>query len=144
MLRKAFLLKIVSWVILSPVYAMAAQLHCQPNVHAAMLKAWQQSENGVSMFEAAFLVRADGSVDYLGNTREYHKLTLKSIPEGTIAVFHTHPNVGDPGLSPADRAIADQHGIFVYVISDKGLYKYSHPTGQILVAPDMKWEKACQ
>jgi proteasome lid subunit RPN8/RPN11 len=144
MIRKALMLKIVSWVVLSPAYAVAASLTCRPDVHDAMLKAWQASENGTSMFEASFMIRADGSIDYRGNPREYHKSNLKAIPEGTIAVFHTHPNVGDPGLSRADRAVADQNGVFVYVISNKGLYKYSRPTGQILVAPDMQWEKTCQ
>jgi proteasome lid subunit RPN8/RPN11 len=144
MFRRAVMLKVISWVVLSPPFAMATQLHCQPAVHNSIMKAWQDSENGTSVFEAAFLVREDGSIDYRGNTREYHRADLKKIPAGTVAAFHTHPNTGDPGLSRADRAVADQNGIFVYVISNKGLYKYSRPTGQILVAPDMTWEKSCK
>lgn len=143
LIRKALLLKIVAWIVLSPAYAVAGQLHCQPKVHEAIMFAWQQSMNGTSMYEAAFLVRADGSIDYRGDTREYHRAQLHTIPPGTIAVFHTHPNIGDPGLSRGDKAVADQNGVFVYVISRYGLYKYSRPTGQTLVAPDMTWEIPC-
>jgi len=144
MLRKTIMLKLISWLVFSPTLAVAAQLHCREDVRANMMKAWMTAANGSKNYEAAFLIREDGSIDWLGSTYEYRSMHLGKIPPGTVAVFHTHPNDGREGLSQADRNVADQNGVFVYVISIQGLYKYSRPTGQTRVAEGMEWEKPCK
>lgn len=144
MLRRALLLKVISWLVFSPTLAVAAQLHCREDVRAAMRNAWMTASNGTANFEAAFIIREDTSIDYLGTTREYRQMHLPKIAPGTIAVFHTHPNDGKPGLSRTDKDFSDLHGVFVYVISIQGLYKYSHPTGQTKVAEGMDWENVCK
>jgi hypothetical protein len=144
MLKRAVLLKVISWLVFSPTLAVAGEmLHCRADVRAAMVKSWMTVDDGRSNYEAVFLIREDGSIDYRGTDREWRRSNLVKIPAGTIAIFHTHPNDGDAGLSRADKAVADQNGVFVYVISNKGLYDYSMPTGQKLLRPDMQWEKPC-
>ena len=146
MLRRALLLKVVSWIVLSPAYAMAQPpqpLHCRADVRGFMLLAWQTVKNGTVPYEAVFLVKANGEIDWKGSSHEFNKMHVV-VPPGTIALFHTHPNAGEPGLSPTDKASADQKGIVIYAITNKGLYRYSHPLGESLVRPDMEWSKACQ
>ena len=146
MLRRALLLKVVSWLVLSPAYAVAQQpqLHCRPEVREAMTRAWIVAEDGHATFEAMFLVRADGSIDFRGTTREYLTMHVGSVPEDTIALFHTHPNQGVAELSAADRAVADRYGLVIYAITNRGLYQYSHPRGAKMIRPNMEWSKACQ
>ena len=145
MLRRALMLKVVSWIVLSPAYAVAQQpqLHCRPEVREAMSRAWMVAEDGHATFEAMFLVRADGSIDFRGTTHEYHKMRI-DVPKGTIAIFHTHPTQGVAELSAADRAVADRYGLVIYAITNRGLYQYSHPRGAKMIRPDMEWAKACQ
>lgn len=145
MIRKMFMLKLISWVVLSPAYAMAQpqQLHCRADVRASMSRAWRMVKDGTVPYEAVFLIRADGSIDWKGSTHEHNQMHV-FVPPGTIALFHTHPNAGEAGLSPTDKNSADTKGIVIYAISNKGLYKYSHPLGEALIRPDMDWEKACK
>lgn len=144
MLRRVLLYKIISWIVLSPTFAMAAKLECRPDVRATMARAWMETDNGNSEFEAAFFVLGDGSIQYLGVSREYMTMHLGKIPSGTIAVFHTHPNAGISELSRQDKAVADHYGLAIYAITIQGLYKYSHPVGEQLVRPNMEWEHECK
>lgn len=144
MIRKTILLKLISWVVFSPTFAIAGQLHCRADVRETMQKAWMATANGRDVFEAAFFIREDGSIDYRGTTREYLTMHLGKIPSGTVAIFHTHPNQGVAELSRADKKVADDNGLVIYAITNRGLFQYSHPRGEVLLRPDMEWEKACQ
>lgn len=46
-----------------------------------------------------------------------------TIPVGTIAIFHTHPQ-GRDRMSEKDMAVADKANLDMYVISRSGLYHY--------------------
>lgn len=144
MIRRALLLKVVSWIVFSPSLAFAQDLACRADVRATMERAWMATDNGNSNFEAAFFVLDNGDIRYLGVSREYMTMHLGVIPPGTIAVFHTHPNAGISELSPQDKTVADHYGLAIYAITVQGLYKYSHPMGEHLVRPDMDWEKPCK
>lgn len=144
MFRRVLLYKIISWIILSPTLAVAAKLECRADVRATMARAWMETDNGNSNFEAAFFVLRDGSIQYLGVSREYMTMHLGKIPPGTIAVFHTHPNAGIAELSAQDKAVADHYGLAIYAITVQGLYKYSHPMGQSLARPDLEWATECK
>lgn len=137
------LLLIVSWILLSPSLAFAQDLACRADVRESMSRAWRLVKDGTVPYEAVFLIRADGSIDWKGSTHEHNKMHVV-VPPGTIALFHTHPNAGEAGLSPIDKHSADIKGIVIYAISNKGLYKYSHPLGETLVRPDMEWEHECK
>lgn len=47
MLRRALMLKVVSWIVLSPAYAVAQQpqLHCRAEVRETMTRAWMVAED---------------------------------------------------------------------------------------------------
>jgi hypothetical protein len=45
-----------------------------------------------------------------------------NIPDGTIALSHVHPDLGQPPLSPADIKVMRNHHLPVYAVSKNGLW----------------------
>jgi hypothetical protein len=88
-----------------------------PAVIRAMKRAWNQTGNGTTLFEASF--RLDGNLsDYqvvatpLSNELTKQKVWI--IPGKTFAVFHVHPRSKVATPSPNDMRIADKYKFKVY------------------------------
>ena len=112
MLRRALLLKVVSWLVLSPAYAVAQPpqpLHCRADVRGFMSLAWQTVKNGTVPYEAVFLVKANGEIDWKGSSHEFNRMHVV-VPPGTIALFHTHPNAGNPDCRRLTKRLRTKKG----------------------------------
>jgi hypothetical protein len=97
----------------------------------AMKRAWVQTGNGTTLFEASF--RLDGNLsDYevvaTPRSNEMMKQKVWIVPGKTFAVFHVHPRTKVPTPSPNDMRIADKHKIKVYTMHSEGLYEYDPVT----------------
>ena len=102
-----------------------------PDLIEALNTAWRQSFCGAAGIEATF--RLDGSMsDYkivaAPLTFEYRRQIVAIIPGKTFAVFHVHPQGGEPAPSPIDRQIADRYRLRIYTMHMSGLYEYDPVT----------------
>lgn len=97
------------------------ELHCRPEVRAAMEKAWALARFGRAEYEAAFRVdRAESgvySVTFATMTFESLRLSLDIDRVRTVAIVHTHPDVSVH--HPADKDFASR--VPNYVVSRRGL-----------------------
>lgn len=90
----------------------------------AAKSAWALSRDGmIDYFEAGFVVNKDGSVGKVeGNKDIEHPHIGFYTSEGTLGVFHTHPNNCWGLPSQGDIRIAKLEHITVWVQSRYGLY----------------------
>ena len=102
------------------------------NVAHHMASAWKEAGAGKTGDESSFLITKDHpNVPIpLPMTHNYHKETFSLVPD-TTAIYHTHPDNSDPEPSAADRKIADDHHIKMYVMSSKGLSLYDPATKKV-------------
>ena len=98
------------------------ELHLKPEIIDAMRSAWTKAGAGVSRSEAGFYVGSNGSTTAADRTNQDGALQF-TIPAGTAAIFHTHPQ-GRDRMSQQDIDVANQNHIDMYVISHSGLYYY--------------------
>lgn len=91
---------------------------------------------------AAFVVRRPGSgavaLVHWPNQRRFRTAQWRgAVPEGVIAVIHTHPH-RIPLPSPADAAEARKLGLPFYVVS-RGALAVVHPDGAVERASVVPW-----
>ena len=97
-------------------------------VIAAMNAAWQQAwGSSTENIEAGF--RIDSGIDGYSvvpqpQTNQKMRETMSVVRGVTTAIFHVHPQTGDPRPSSGDRKIAEEYGVQVYVMHISGLYVY--------------------
>jgi hypothetical protein len=124
----------------------AIPIYCEPDVIHAMKTAWGQSQNGKSGVEAGF--RVDGSpTTYtvvptpFTNQQMAQKMT---ITDSTFAIFHVHPDKGDPRPSDNDKNIGNAHGIEMFTITSRGLFLYDPADNATMRLRDgLDWMKPC-
>lgn len=127
-LRRALLLKIVSWLVLSPPLAMATDnLHIAENPQLTVLynKATVTFLTDDHHEEYSFTMERDGSVSKVVSDRIYNRNTV-TVDSDTVAIVHTHPNHVPPMPSRGDQAAADHAGADNYVLSRSELW-VAHP-----------------
>ena len=129
-------------------------IYCEPDVIASMKMAWTQSQNGQSAsgLEASF--RVDGS-PRPGNyeivptpfTNQPMKQTMEIIRGATFAIFHVHPNKGDPHPSNGkgeDIDIANTNHLDIYTITSRGWFMYDYADKAVMKLRDgLDWMKPC-
>jgi len=125
-------MRIVAILTATAMVGMAAHEElCDPKVTAAIVRAWVQSRNGLSTYEAGFRLDAtqDGyKIVAAKFTNQFRAQELSIIPGLTSALFHVHPTAVDPAPSNRDRMIADQYSIRVFTIHAFGLFVYDPAT----------------
>jgi len=128
MLRKALLFKIISWVVLSPTFAMAADnLHVaeMPQLGVLYHKAAITFLNPNFHEEYSFTVERDGSATEVVTDHDYNKNTV-TVDRDTVAIVHTHPMTCSAQPSPGDQDAANRAGADNYVLSRSALW-VAHP-----------------
>jgi hypothetical protein len=126
--RKAALLKIVSWLVLSPPLAMAAD-----NLHVAQSPSLQKLYDKAAVTflsedrkeEYSFTIDRNGSESAITTDRNWSQSTV-TVESDTVAVVHTHPNGTHAEPSVSDQAAATNNGIDVYTLSAHELW-VAHP-----------------
>jgi RHS repeat-associated protein len=123
-------------------------IYCEPDVIAAMKKAWQQSANGTSGQEAGFSVNGTTtsySITSTGaNTTNVPCTAVITITPTTFAVFHVHPNGCQPQPSTTDINAANNGQFDIYSFSTNGLWEYDPATGQsVMLRSGMSWTQPC-
>jgi hypothetical protein len=106
-----------------------------PKVTAAILRAWEQTRNGLSRNEAGFRLdarRAGYEIVEVASTNQFSAQSLPIIPGVTFALFHVHPSQADPAPSEKDRMIADQFSIRIFTIHALGVFVYDPGTRKTL------------
>ncbi len=135
-------------------------IYCQPDVIAAMKRAWSRTANGTLGTEAGFTVNGTPSKYSIadtksGNTQGSQRITVNPGGVRTLALFHVHPirggrNPSTPennylGSGEGDTGIADRLKIDIYVIHRDGLSMYDHKTKQVTPLRDnLDWAKPCK
>jgi hypothetical protein len=96
-------------------------------------KSWISVHNGKSTHESVILILRTVTgfqARRLKLTFEHRKATFAWHP-GIVAVIHTHPNDCPARPQPDDLAIADKHRVFMFTLTDSGMYVYDPITKQI-------------
>jgi hypothetical protein len=125
---------------------------CDTAVIQAMDRAWQRSSLGTQGVEEGFALvrgpRGTYTIVDLPTTNAQRNIRLK-LPVGTFALYHVHPNNGDPLLSPQDLDTAKENNIWVMAFSRNGLWM-ADPTSLVKgkptetkLADDTDWRKPC-
>jgi hypothetical protein len=128
MLRKTLMLKIVSWLVLSPPLAMAADnLHVAQSPQLTKLydKAATTFLSDNAKQEYSYTIERDGKETDIATDHDWVRSTV-TIDRDTVAVIHTHPRGASPMPSPGDQEAATKNGIDVYTLSLYELW-VSHP-----------------
>jgi len=119
---------------------------CDPAVIKAMKNAWSQSSNGTTGVEGTFVLVGtpdNFTVVPMPPTNEQMKQSF-ILPAGAFAIYHVHPNKGDPTPSPADIALADGHDLSMNTISSRGLFEYDPETKTTTqLTQGLDWTKPC-
>jgi proteasome lid subunit RPN8/RPN11 len=126
--RKAALLKIVSWLVLSPPLAMAAD-----NLHVAQSPSLQKLYDKAAVTflsdhekqEFSYTIDRNGTESDIKSNHDWTR-SVVTVDNDTVAVVHTHPNGVSPEPSPGDRDAATNNGIDVYTLSQHELW-VAHP-----------------
>ncbi len=126
-------------------------IYCEPDVIAAMKKAWAQSGNGTSGQEAGFSVNgspAPGAYSITSTGAYSTNVTCQAnityTPGSTFAIFHVHPNNCLPELSQTDINAANAGNFDIYAFSKSGLYEYDPTTKQtVMLRSGMSWTQPC-
>jgi hypothetical protein len=126
-------------------------MECDQGIINAMTAAWQRAGIGFNQQEAGFIVfgNADGSygIQVLPNTNQNGSIRF-DLPDGAIAIFHTHPNSGLPQPSGNDANIVDQlrlGSLQMFTITHDGLWQYdSMPNVSRQLVGGTGWMKQCQ
>jgi hypothetical protein len=128
--HKAALLKIVSWLVLSPPLAMAADnLHVtdMPQLSVLYNRAAATFLSDNQHQEFSFSIDRDGTVSSIQTDHDWNQNTI-TVSGDTVATVHTHPRGTSPKPSPHDQDVATNTGMDVYVLSVHDLY-VAHPYG---------------
>lgn len=153
-------LYILAWVLLASWAAHAeTPVYCQEPVVKAMQKIWSQSGNGLTNYEAAFILSGTPESYVIGfegrsDTTMQQRIYLWAT---TFAVFHVHPNKsGQYPSTPKDNfasngegdtGMADRRHVDIYVVHRFGLSVYRWQTKEtVLLRRNMDWTttKGCQ
>lgn len=126
--RKAALLKIVSWLVLSPPLAMAVD-----NLHVAQSPSLQKLYDKAAVTflpdhgkqEFSYTIDRNGAESDIKSDHDWTR-NVVTVDNDTVAVVHTHPNGVSPEPSPSDRDAATNSGIDVYTLSQHELW-VAHP-----------------
>jgi proteasome lid subunit RPN8/RPN11 len=126
--RKAALLKIVSWLVLSPPFAMAVD-----NLHVAQSPSLQKLYDKAAVTflsnhekqEFSYTIDRNGTESDIKSDHDWTR-NVVAVDNDTVAVVHTHPNGTSPEPSQGDRAAATNSGIDVYTLSQHELW-VAHP-----------------
>ena len=109
----------------------------------AMRQAWKLAEYGKSSREAGVVVVLEQDGRYSAKVHFSPDSLLQvrmSVPPGTVALFHTHPNSVGYSPSPQDRKNADRLQIPSFTMTDRGLWAYNPTTGKTTeVLPMRSW-----
>jgi hypothetical protein len=95
-------------------------------------RSWRSVQNGKSTHESVILILrtvAGFQARRLPLTFEHRKATFAWHP-AIVAVIHTHPNDCPARPQPDDIAIADKHRVFMFTLTDTGMYVYDPITRQ--------------
>ena len=94
-------------------------------------RAWTRADNGLRHTEGLVLLFSlpDGSYRATAQkpTNETYAFTFRWSPD-VIAIFHTHPNKGDPKPFGADLVIANRFGVPIFTMTSRGMYMYEPGT----------------
>jgi hypothetical protein len=96
------------------------------NLVSEFQKSWKSVHNGKSTWESVILIlrTVNGfQARRLKMTFEHRKATFPWHP-GIVAVIHTHPNDCPAKPQPDDIALAERHRIFMFTLTDRGMYVY--------------------
>jgi RHS repeat-associated protein len=110
-------------------------IYCEPDVIAAMAKAWQQTQNGMSGREAGFAVNGSSNpgsyriVPTGANTSNQRCQAFIQAQGNTFAIFHVHPDGCEPQPSSTDIMAAQRGNFDIYTFSHDGLWEYDPTTG---------------
>lgn len=127
-IRKAAILKFVSWVIFSPTLAMAADnLHVanSPQLTRLYDKASVTFLSDKDKQEFSYTIDRNGIVSGITTSHDWVQNTV-TIDRDTVGVVHTHPRGTSPMPSPGDQEAANNNGIDVYTLSLYELW-VAHP-----------------
>jgi len=136
MLRRLLLLKLTSYLILSPALAAApvqtAPILRTPTVHRQVTALYIRAlvtfmtDDGT---EYAFTFDVNGQVSDIQSSYE-HDRTVVTISTSTVGVVHTHPRGCSPRPSEQDITVARDAGIDNYVLSEYALW-VAHLDGRV-------------
>jgi proteasome lid subunit RPN8/RPN11 len=127
-IRKAALLKFVSWVIFSPTLAMAADnLHVanSPQLTRLYDRAAATFLSDTEHIEYAYTIDRDGTVSPIMSMHDFNRNTV-TVDRDTVGIVHTHPRSVSSEPSPEDRDLATKSGLDNYVLSAHELW-VAHP-----------------
>ena len=103
-----------------------------PSVIARFKDLWHSVAFGKLPLENVMLIlrtSAGYRAQSLRVTNEYNQSTF-SLPSGTIAIVHTHPDSCSPKPSSGDRRLALEHHLAVFTLSSRGMFVYDPETGE--------------
>jgi hypothetical protein len=93
-------------------------------------KAWESVHNGNMPYECVILILRTATgfqVRRLRLTYEHKKSTFAWHP-GIVAVIHTHPNDCPSAPQPDDIKIAEERGVPMFTLSNRGMFVYDPKT----------------
>jgi hypothetical protein len=97
-------------------------------------KIWRIAKSGVGNSEGALLIFKMVGGRYqaktLAATNEYQRISFTWHP-AAIAIVHTHPNHREARPSWRDRELADHYGVFMFTVSNRGMYVYDPHTKKL-------------
>jgi hypothetical protein len=97
-------------------------------------KIWRIAKSGLSNCEGALLIFKMDDGRYraktLPATNEYQRISFTWHPTA-IAIVHTHPNHREARPSWEDRTLADHYGVFMFTVSNRGMYVYDPHTKKL-------------
>lgn len=111
------------------------------DIHAAMLRSFQQARYGQTSLEAGFTVSCDGTITDIPSDNQRDALQMH-ITATTIAVYHVHPNNSIPEPSQNDITIANKYHFLMYTMSRFGVFLYDPSTGKITKVEGNDWFKS--
>jgi hypothetical protein len=131
---------------LSTQFDPALDLICIEIVRKSMLICWDMTSNGRRETEFGFSVIKKGSDHSIvfSQSRNLYRSTLIPIPNGTVAVFHVHPNSASPKPSKEDILLAREIKIPICTITYQGIYCYYPDRNETMkLRKNLDWAKPC-
>jgi hypothetical protein len=137
-----------------PIHAESKSSELKPGTTASFLKLcfdlWKRTEygwNSKQSEKAAWIIRdRDGKIRWMewDSAPEHRAATWKyEVPEGVIALIHTHPALTDPKPSRQDVRVAKQIKASVYTLSAFGIWRAA-PNGTITQEAGQDWHRPLQ
>jgi hypothetical protein len=66
------------------------------------------------------------------------------ITSDTFAIFHVHPDIGDPKPSQNDINIANKYHLDIYTLTSQGLFMYDYADKAVMkLRSGLDWMKPC-